>query len=50
MDELVANLKDFLSTVSLRIVEVFSHLGVIKDLHDSFLIGFLFVHKTLRIM
>lgn len=36
MDELVANLKDFLSTVSLRIVEVFSHLGVIKDLHDSF--------------
>ncbi len=38
MDELVANLKDFLSTVSLRIVEVFSHLGVIKDLHDSFLL------------
>lgn len=34
MDELVANLKDFLSTVSLRIVEVFSHLGVIEDLHD----------------
>lgn len=46
MDELAVDLKGFPP----RIVEVFSHLEVIEDLHDFFRIRSLCIHRMLRIM
>lgn len=50
MDELAVDLKGYPPKASPRIVEVFSHLEVIEDLHDFFRIRSLCIHRMLRIM